>query len=120
MRNYRRIEINAFQRRVTVVSGKCPRDGFNLPLAQSINEVSLNDIEVAVPIAPDSTEGQLILIEAVRSLERRLLPEARAVLYAETEILTPTKSSRNGLYLKLQSLCQFIWPGTQPITPREE
>jgi hypothetical protein len=80
LEKYRRIEVNAFRRRVTIVSGEWPREAFDSPPAQAADEVSLNDIDVCEPVAPDSPEGQLILIEAVRSLERRLSPEARATI----------------------------------------
>jgi hypothetical protein len=80
LEKYRRIEVNAFRRRVTIVSGEWPREAFDSPPAQANDEVSLNDTDVCEPVAPDSPEGQLILIEAVRSLERRLSPEARATI----------------------------------------
>lgn len=78
---YRRIEINAYRRRVTVVSGEWRLgDVFDTPPSQIDDEVSLNDNDSCEPIEPDSPEGQQILIEAVRSLERRLLPDARATI----------------------------------------
>jgi hypothetical protein len=119
MRNYRRIEINAFRRRVTVTSGEWPRDAFQAPV-QSVDEVSLNDIEAGVPVESDSPEGQLILIEAIQSLERRLLPEARTTLCREPEILTSSDSSRNDFFLKLQSLRQFIRTKIQQFASTEE
>ena len=85
MKKYRRIEVNAFRRRVTVVSGEWPRETFPGPHAQTCDEVSLNDSDECEPIEPDSTEGQLILVEALRSLERRLSPETRAALCNESE-----------------------------------
>ena len=80
MKKYRRIEVNAFRRRVTIVSGEWPREIIDPQPAQTDDEVSLNDTDVCEPVAPDSPEGQLILVEAVRSLERRLSPEARATI----------------------------------------
>ena len=81
MSKYRRIEVNAYRRRVTVVSGEWRSgDVFDAPPAQTDDEVSLNDSDLCDPVEPDSPEGQQILIEAVRSLERRLSPEARAML----------------------------------------
>ena len=85
MKKYRRIEVNAFRRRVTIVSGEWPREAFDGPLTQTDEEVSLNDTDVCEPVTPDSPEGQLILVEAVRSLERRLSPETRAALCSESE-----------------------------------
>lgn len=83
MKKYRRIEVNAFRRRVTIVSGEWPRDAREISdaqLAQTKDEVSLNDTDECEPIQPDSAEGQLILVEAVRSLERQLSPEIRATI----------------------------------------
>lgn len=108
MKKYRRIEVNAFRRRVTVVSGEWPREGFDAPLAQTDDEVSLNDTDVCEPVEPDSPEGQLILVEAVHSLEQRLSPEGRALLSAGQDTLASTGSSRNGFYFKLQSFYQSI------------
>lgn len=81
MKKYRRIEINAYHRRVTVVSGEWrPGDLFDAPPAETSAEVSLNDADSCAPVEADSPEGQMILVEAVRSLERRLSPEARATI----------------------------------------
>jgi hypothetical protein len=82
LRKYRRIEINAYRRRVTVVSGESPPPGelFDAQPARTDEGVWLNDPDSCEPIEPDSPEGQLLLVEAVRSLERRLSPEARATL----------------------------------------
>lgn len=80
LNKYRRIEVKAFRRRVTILSGEWPRDiGDSLP-AQTDDGVSLNDTDSCEPVEPDSPEGQLILVEAVRSLERRLSPETRATI----------------------------------------
>jgi hypothetical protein len=79
---YRRIEINAYHRRVTVVSGEWrPGDVFEGQPAQADDGVSLDDTDSCEPVTPDSPEGQMILVEAVRSLERRLSPETRATIY---------------------------------------
>ena len=81
MKKYRRIELNAFRRRITVVSGEWPSDELSdAQAAATSDEVSLNETDSCEPVAPDSPEGQMILIEAVRSLQRRLSPEARAML----------------------------------------
>ena len=109
MKTYRRIEVNAFRRRVTIVSGEWPRE---IPPeivdprpAQADDEVALKDSDLCV--APDSPEGQLLLVEAVQSLERRLSPEARATIYACQNTFAPNCSNRNSFYLKLQSFYQL-------------
>ena len=89
MKKYRRIEVNAFRRRVTIVSGEWPREAFDAPPVQADDEFSLDDTDVCEPVTPDSHEGQLILVEAVRSLERRLSPEARALICAGQNTLAP-------------------------------
>ena len=106
---YRRIEISAFRRRVTIVSGEWPRDVADAQPAQTDDEVSLNDSDSCEPIEPDSPEGQLILVEAVRSLERRLSPETRAAICVPPKALAPTRSNRSVLYPRLQSLYQLIY-----------
>ena len=108
MKKYRRVEINAFRRRVTIVSGEWPRDGFDVPPAETTDEVSLNDSDVCEPVGPDSPEGQVILVEAVRSLEQRLSPETRALICAGQDTLAPNRSNRNRFGLKLQSFYQFV------------
>ena len=86
MKKYRRIEVNAFRRRVTIVSGAWQREAFEIP-EQTDGEVSLNDSEACEPVEADSPEGQLILLEAVRCLERRLSPEARATIRNATQVV---------------------------------
>jgi hypothetical protein len=103
---YRKIEINAFRRRVTIVSGisgEWPRD---TQPSQTDEGVLLNDSESCEPIEPDSPEGQLLLVEAVRSLERRLSPEVRASLSTEQRMCL---SYSNGVYRKVESLPRLIW-----------
>jgi hypothetical protein len=81
LNKYRRIEVTAFRRRVNVVSGEWRAEElFNSPPAETIDAVSLNDTDTCEPVEPESPEGQMILVEAVRSLERRLSPEARAMI----------------------------------------
>jgi len=109
LNKYRRIEINAFRRRVTVVSGEWrPGDVLDAQPARTDEVVSLDDSDSCEPVEPDSTEGQLILVEAVRSLEQRLSPEGRALLCASQTTLAPNGSSQNGFYLKLQPFYQLI------------
>lgn len=81
MSKYRRIEINAFRRRVTIISGEWRPEGFfDAQTGETTDAVSLNDTDSCEPVEPESHEGQMILVEAVRSLERRLSPEARATI----------------------------------------
>lgn len=63
MKKYRRIEITAFRRRVTIISGAEIQTG---------EKVCINDAETQETIEPESAEGQEILIEAVRLLEAKL------------------------------------------------
>jgi hypothetical protein len=114
LEKYRRIEINAFRRRVTIVSGEWPRE---IPLdivaaqpAQTDDDVSLDDSDSCEPVAPDSPEGQLMLMEAMRALEQRLSPEGRATICAGQNSLAPNRQNRNGFYLRLQSFYQLICP----------
>ena len=107
MKTYRRIEVNAFRRRVTVVSGEWPIvDIDDLQPARTDDGVSLNDTDSCEPVTPDSPEGQVILVEAVRSLERRLSPETRAAMCAFPVTSAPQDSNRNRLYANLHSLYQ--------------
>jgi len=111
LKTYRRIEVNAFRRRVTIVSGEWPpREVFAVPPTQAEDEVSLNDNDICEPVAPGSPEGQLILVEAVRSLERRLSPESRASIHAGQDTLVPDRSHRNRFYLTWQYFYQSICP----------
>jgi hypothetical protein len=101
---YRRIEVNAYRRRVTIVSGEWrARDVFDAQPIEPDDRVSLADSDSSEPVAPDSAEGQMILVEAVRSLERRLSPEARAVICADRNALTSHDLNQNRSYLKLRS-----------------
>lgn len=101
--------MNAFRRRVTIVSGEWPRDTIDAKLAQTDDEVSLNNTDSCEPVEPDSPDGQLIIVEAVRSLERRLSPETRATICTGQNTLAP-KSKPNSFYLKLRSFYESICP----------
>ena len=104
---YRRIEVNAFRRRVTIVSGEWPiKRVTDLEVAQTDDEVSLNDSLSFEPVAPDSPEGQEILVEAVRSLECRLSRETRAAMGVSPGTTYPPDSNRNRFWARLQSLYQ--------------
>jgi hypothetical protein len=121
LKKYRRIEVNAYHRRVTVVSGEWrPDDLFEAQARRTNDGVSLDDSNACEPVAPDSPEGQLILVEAVRSLEQRLSPEGRALLCAGENSLVPNGSSRNGFYFKLRSFCQSICPKVLRFARKEK
>ena len=121
MSKYRRIEINAYHRKVTVVSGEWqPGDVFEAQPARAEEVVSLDDSDSCEPVEPDSPEGQMILVEAVRSLEQRLSPEGRALLCTGQQTLAPNGSNRNGFYLKLQSFYQFICPKALRFSRKEK
>jgi hypothetical protein len=110
LKKYRRIEVNAYRRRVTVVSGEWrPGDVFDAQPAQTDNGVSLDDNDSCEPVEPDSPEGQLILVEAVRTLEQRLSPEGRASISKDRNDVPLNGSPRSGFHFKLQSFFQFIW-----------
>ena len=74
MTKFRRIEINGFHRRVTIVSREWPRAIIRAELAEIDDSASRNDTDSCESVAPDSPEGQLILVEEVRFLERRFGP----------------------------------------------
>lgn len=74
MKKYRRIEISAYRRQVTIVSGEWSRDEFQPQPEQNADGISLRDHDSIEPIGPDSPAGQLIIAEAMRTLEKRLLP----------------------------------------------
>ena len=121
MTKYRRIEVNAFRRRVTVVSGEWrPGDVFDAQPARTDGDVSLDDSNSCEPVEPDSPEGQLILVDAVRSLQQRLSPEARALICAGQDILAPNGSNRNGFYFKLRSFFQSICPRVLRFARKEK
>jgi hypothetical protein len=107
---YRRIEVNAFRRRVTIVSGEWPSPGEFSPPFEAGDAVSLNDAENCEPVEPGSPEGQEILVEAVRSLERRLSPEARKMIRSGGTVNSPRGGNQSRFYQSLQSLCQFLCP----------
>ena len=121
MKKYRRIEVNAFRRRVTIVSGEWrPGDVFNSLPSQTDEKVSMNDTDVCDPVEPNSPEGQLILVEAVRSLEQRLSPEGRALLCAGQDTLAPNGSNRNRFFLALRSFYQLIRPTALRFARKEK
>ena len=67
MKKYRRIEITAFRRRVTIVSGVSKTAD-----AQPDEDVCINAADSSETIEFESAEGQRILTQAVRLLEEKL------------------------------------------------
>ena len=110
MNKYRRIEVNAFRRRVTIVSGEWPSAAGIPPPFPTDDSVSLDDAVACEPVEPSSPEGQQILVEAVRSLERRLSPETLQIIRSGRTVITPRSDNRSRFYLWLQSLYQFLSP----------
>jgi len=104
LNKYRRIEVKASRHRVNIVSGEWPRDIIDSALVQTDGGVLVNDSDLCEPVEPDSPEGQQILVDAVRSLERRLTPEARAAICADRNALTSNDLNQNRSYLKLRSI----------------
>ena len=80
MKKYRRIEITAFRRRVTIVSGAPTADNED---EQTGTDVRLDDIVSLEAIEPESVEGQEILIEAVRLLEEKLFGQAGRKIFKQ-------------------------------------
>ena len=105
MKKYRRVEINAFRRRVTIVSGEWrPGDAGEPPVTKIDDDVSLDDRDMCEPVEPDSPEGQLILVEAVRSLERRLSTETRATIWSGEYKFVPNRSIFKHFYYNLRAM----------------
>ncbi len=78
MKKYRRIEITAFRRRVTIISGESLA---NNQSAQTKTHVWLDEADSPNKIEIQSAEGQEILIEAVRVLEQKLSEQARRAIF---------------------------------------
>jgi len=105
LKKYRRIEVNAFHRRVTIVSGEWrPGDLFDAQPARTDEGVSLEKSDSCEPVEPDSPEGQLILVEAVRSLERRLSTETRATIWSGEYKFVPNRSICKHFYYNLRAM----------------
>ena len=108
MKKYRRIEVNAFRRRVTVVSGEWTRDISGAEAAQT-DGILLDDEDAIEPVQVESAEGQLILADAVRSLEGRLTPETRTAMFCSQQVTPQTGPSLNAFCRKLLSIFQLIY-----------
>ncbi len=68
MKGHRRIEITAFQRKVTIVSGEF--EAYTGDTSEGESRASENSLET---VPPESAEGRRILADAVRLLEDRLI-----------------------------------------------
>jgi hypothetical protein len=120
MNKYRRIEVKAFRRHVITAVDESTQERGSSRLTQAHDGVSLNDTELCEPVAPDSPEGQLILVEAVRSLERRLSPDARAMLYTSQNNLGLSSLVRIRLGLRVRSFCQSVYRKASPSGLKEK
>jgi hypothetical protein len=105
---YRRIEVKAFRRRVTIISGEWPTAGFLGAPLQGDDLVSLDDTDACEAVEPTSPEGQQILVDAVCSLERRLSPEALETIRSGRTVITPRASNRKFFLSWLRSLYQLL------------
>jgi hypothetical protein len=91
MNRYRRVEVRAFRHRTIVVSDELPTaDMVTGETDPPLDGLLLSDVDLSEPIEPNSLEGQRILVEALRSLERRLTSETRARLREDETTLAPT------------------------------
>jgi hypothetical protein len=121
LKKYRQIEVTAFRRRVTIVSGEWPSDISDAQPEQTDDGVSLNDTDSCEPVEPDSPEGQLILVATVRSLERRLSAESRAALSIPPKPNAACRSRfSRSFYAKLFWLRQHIIGPKSTHRTREE
>ena len=120
VKKYKRIEITAFRRRVTITSGEI-NPAFSVKPTLPVDEgLLLNDADSGETITPESAEGQAIIAEAVRSLERRLSLEAGGTTHDGLDISYQNRSRRNGFYLRLQSFYQLICPKALRSTRKEK
>jgi hypothetical protein len=82
MKKYRRIEITAFRRRVTIISPcEAAAAGEDDGGAKFLEDVRLTDADTRETIEIGSAEGQRLLLEALRLLEEKLsgsAPEGRS------------------------------------------
>lgn len=108
-----------FHRKVTIVSGEWPTSSLTAP-PQPDESVSFDDSNAYDAVEPASPEGQQILAEAVRSLERRLSPEALATIRSGRTAIIPRDSRRSSFQLWLQSLSQFPGLGVLRFARKEK
>jgi hypothetical protein len=118
VRKYKRIEITAFRRRLTVNSVNGPNS--SCERGPRMEEgVWLNDADSGDQIPFQSEEGQIIIADAVRSLERHLTPEMRTAFSMRAPV-AQQPAKRGGLCFKLQSLFHFVRPNVSRLTRKEK
>lgn len=117
MKRHKRIEIKAFRRRVTVRTNETELNNWMAQEPRMDEGVWLNDADSGDPIAFESEEGQIILADAVRSLERRLSPEARALIKSGAPYTKPVNA--NHFHLKLYWLYQRACCKVRRFTSKE-
>jgi hypothetical protein len=120
VKRYRRIEITAFRRLVTVTSGEIVLNNLGNQPARTEEGVQLRNAESGEAIEFESAEGQLILVDAVRSLERRLSPEVRARLYRRSKPHPARRPGRIRVYSKLRALMHSAIHPQPPCLHRKE
>ena len=89
MKGHRRIEITAFQRKVTIVSGEF--EAYTGDTSEGGSRASENSLET---VPPESAEGRRILADAVRLLEDKLID--RSVGQARNDIGDIRQKDRDG------------------------
>ena len=118
MGHYRRIEVTAFRRRVVMTSGGINTDarGDQAPLCEE--RVWLNDADSGEGIEVESAEGQLILADAVRSLQQLLPTEPTS---EHTIPMARPCSFGRSVYSKLCRLRRTIMhPKSLSLTQKEK
>jgi hypothetical protein len=89
LNKYRRIEVRAFRHRTAVSNQSEPDAQVNGNSIHIEDCVQLSDVDLSELIEHDSLEGQRILLEALRSIERRLTSETRTRRDANEESFVP-------------------------------
>jgi hypothetical protein len=109
VKTYRRIEITAFRRRVAITSGEFKLDLSDDSSGPAVDEVRLCDAEAGESIDIESTDGQMMLAEAVRLLQQKLTIQKPDVYPQKSIALTRWQRFRESrFYKKLRALGRFI------------
>ncbi len=93
MKKYRRIEVHADSGRLTIFSGEWQLAAFNQLAQRSETELSTSH-EACDAVEPGSAEGQLIILELIRSLQLRLSPETLASI--RSDLTAPQLTAADG------------------------
>jgi len=122
VKRYRRIEITAFRRRVTIVSGAATPDIPGAQPAQTGDGVRLSDSNDPIEtVELESAEGQLILVEAVRLLESQLSSQTGERPCHHIPAARWPRLSRRSFAAKLRALKHFITrPPSRPLPHKEK